>query len=82
MRDSGSDRNSSSDVSVCGVGDSGRTVHGIGTVVLAFLRLSAGSVSHPLMLPGKNVLNLGALVAFAVLTGWFVVDRSCVRWSP
>ena len=26
------------------------------------------------MLPGKNVLNLGALVAFAALTVWFV-DR-------
>ena len=26
------------------------------------------------MLPGKNALNLGALVAFAALTVWFVVD--------
>ena len=25
------------------------------------------------MLPGKNVLNLGALVAFAALTVWFVI---------
>ena len=26
------------------------------------------------MLPGKNLINLGALVAFAVLTVWFVID--------
>ena len=26
------------------------------------------------MLPGKNALNLGALVAFGVLTVWFVID--------
>ena len=26
------------------------------------------------MLPGKNILNVGALVAFAVLTTWFVID--------
>ena len=31
-------------------------------------------VSAPLMLPGKNVLNLGALVAFAVLTVVFVLS--------
>ncbi len=42
--------------------------------IVAFLKLSARIKSNPLMLPGKNVLNLGALVAFAVLTGWFVVD--------
>jgi NAD(P) transhydrogenase subunit beta len=30
--------------------------------------------SKPLMLPGKNILNVGALVAFVVLTVWFVVD--------
>ena len=42
--------------------------------IVAFLKLSARIKSNPLMLPGKNVLNLGALVAFAVLTGWFVAD--------
>jgi NAD(P) transhydrogenase subunit beta len=26
------------------------------------------------MLPGKNYLNIGALIAFAVLTTWFVID--------
>ena len=36
------------------------------------------------MLPGKNVLNLGALVAFVVLTVWFVIDPTlgCWSWSP
>jgi len=42
--------------------------------IVAFLKLSARIKSAPLMLPGKNVLNLGALVAFAVLTTWFVID--------
>ena len=42
--------------------------------IVAFLKLSARIKSNPLMLPGKNVLNLGALVAFAVLTG-LVRDR-------
>ncbi len=42
--------------------------------VVAFLKLSARIKSTPLVLPGKNALNLGALVAFAALTVWFVVD--------
>jgi NAD(P) transhydrogenase subunit beta len=42
--------------------------------IVAFLKLSARIKSSPLMLPGKNFLNLGALVAFAVLTTWFVID--------
>jgi NAD(P) transhydrogenase subunit beta len=42
--------------------------------IVAFLKLSARIKSSPLMLPGKNLLNLGALVGFAVLTGWFVAD--------
>ncbi|HSK34873.1 MAG TPA: NAD(P)(+) transhydrogenase (Re/Si-specific) subunit beta, partial [Propionicimonas sp.] len=42
--------------------------------IVAFLKLSARIKSAPLMLPGKNILNLGALVAFAVLTVWFVID--------
>ena len=40
--------------------------------IVAFLKLSARMKSRPLMLPGKNALNLGALAAFAVLTGVFV----------
>jgi NAD(P) transhydrogenase subunit beta len=40
--------------------------------VVAFGKLSGRINSAPLMLPGKNALNVGALVAFAVLTGFFV----------
>jgi NAD(P) transhydrogenase subunit beta len=40
--------------------------------IVAFLKLSARIKSNPLMLPGRNYLNLGALVAFAALTVWFV----------
>jgi NAD(P) transhydrogenase subunit beta len=39
--------------------------------IVAFLKLSARIKSSPLMLPGKNLLNLGALAAFAVLVIWF-----------
>jgi len=42
--------------------------------IVAFLKLSARMKSNPLMLPGKNLLNLGALAAFGVLTAWFVVE--------
>ena len=42
--------------------------------IVAFLKLSARMKSSPLMLPGKNFYNLGALVAFGVLTVWFVLD--------
>ena len=42
--------------------------------IVAFLKLSARIKSNPLMLPGKNFLNLGALVAFFALTVWFVID--------
>jgi H+-translocating NAD(P) transhydrogenase subunit beta len=41
--------------------------------IVAFLKLSARMKSAPLMLPGKNVLNLGAVVLFVALTAWFVV---------
>ncbi|MFI9615782.1 Re/Si-specific NAD(P)(+) transhydrogenase subunit beta [Streptomyces sp. NPDC052023] len=47
--------------------------------IVAFLKLSARIKSSPLMLPGKNHLNLGALAAFAVLTTWFVIDPAL--WS-
>ena len=36
--------------------------------IVAFLKLSGRIKSNPLMLPAHNALNLGALVAFAVLT--------------
>ncbi|MGY1781090.1 Re/Si-specific NAD(P)(+) transhydrogenase subunit beta [Geodermatophilus sp. SYSU D01036] len=44
--------------------------------IVAFLKLSARIKSNPLVLPGKNALNLGALAAFAVLTVAFVVSPS------
>lgn len=43
--------------------------------IVAYLKLSAKMSSRPLMLPGKNVLNIGALVAFIALTVWFVADQ-------
>jgi NAD(P) transhydrogenase subunit beta len=44
--------------------------------IVAFLKLSARISSSPLMLPGKNFLNIGALVVFAGLTAWFVIAPS------
>jgi NAD(P) transhydrogenase subunit beta len=44
--------------------------------IVAFLKLSARINSKPLMLPGKNALNLGALVVFAGLTVGFVISPS------
>jgi NAD(P) transhydrogenase subunit beta len=41
--------------------------------VVAYLKLSARIKSRPLTLPGKHVLNVGALAAFVVLTVAFVV---------
>ncbi len=42
--------------------------------IVANLKLSARMKSTPLMLPGKNILNVGALVLFFALTVWFVAD--------
>src|SRR5215217_7435878 len=44
--------------------------------IVAFLKLSARIKSSPLMLPGKNYLNIGALVAFVALTVVFVSSHS------
>ena len=44
--------------------------------IVAFLKLSARMKSAPMMLPGKNLLNVGALVVFIALTVWFVLDPS------
>jgi NAD(P) transhydrogenase subunit beta len=44
--------------------------------IVANLKLSARIKSDPLMLPGKNLLNIGALVAFVGLTAWFVAEPS------
>ncbi|WP_328471868.1 Re/Si-specific NAD(P)(+) transhydrogenase subunit beta [Streptomyces sp. NBC_00448] len=42
--------------------------------IIAFLKLSARIKSSPLMLPGRNYLNIGALVAFVGLTAAFVAS--------
>jgi proton-translocating NAD(P)+ transhydrogenase subunit beta len=42
--------------------------------IVAFLKLSARIKSNPLVLPAHNWLNLGALVAFVVLTAFFVAS--------
>jgi NAD(P) transhydrogenase subunit beta len=44
--------------------------------IVAFLKLSGRIKSNPLMLPGHNWLNLGALVGFVVLTAFFVASPS------
>jgi len=41
--------------------------------IVAYLKLSARIKSAPLVLPGRNALNLGALIAFVALTVWFVI---------
>ncbi|QIG41143.1 Re/Si-specific NAD(P)(+) transhydrogenase subunit beta [Microbacterium sp. 4R-513] len=41
--------------------------------IVAFLKLSGRMSSKPLMLPGKNMLNVGALVLFVALTVWYVI---------
>ncbi|MEH3034534.1 MAG: Re/Si-specific NAD(P)(+) transhydrogenase subunit beta [Aeromicrobium erythreum] len=42
--------------------------------IVANLKLSAKIDSSPLVLPGKNLLNVGALVLFVLLTVWFVIS--------
>jgi NAD(P) transhydrogenase subunit beta len=44
--------------------------------IVAFLKLSARMKSAPMMLPGKNFINLGSLAAFVALTVWYVMDPS------
>ena len=44
--------------------------------IVAFLKLSGRVSSKPLMLPGKNALNVGALVGFVALTVWYVITPS------
>lgn len=41
--------------------------------IVAYLKLSAKIKSSPLTLPGKNLLNIGALAAFVLLTAGFVM---------
>jgi NAD(P) transhydrogenase subunit beta len=42
--------------------------------IVAWGKLAAKFSSAPLVLPGKNALNVGALVVFTGLTVWFVID--------
>ncbi|KQY55266.1 pyridine nucleotide transhydrogenase [Aeromicrobium sp. Root495] len=42
--------------------------------IVANLKLSAKISSAPLVLPGKNYINVGALVLFVILTIWFVAS--------
>jgi NAD(P) transhydrogenase subunit beta len=44
--------------------------------IVAYLKLSAKMKSAPLMLPAHNALNLGAVVAFLVMTVFFVISPS------
>lgn len=46
--------------------------------IVAYLKLSAKMRSAPLTLPGRNWLNLGALVASAGALGWFLTSPSLV----
>jgi H+-translocating NAD(P) transhydrogenase subunit beta len=46
--------------------------------IVAFLKLSGRIKSNPLMLPAHNLLNLGTLVAFVVLTVFFVARPNVV----
>ena len=44
--------------------------------IIAYLKLSAKMKSAPLTLPGRNWLNLGALVVSAALLGWYLAAPS------
>ncbi|MCW3039454.1 MAG: transhydrogenase subunit beta, partial [Solirubrobacterales bacterium] len=46
--------------------------------IIAYLKLSGKIDSKPLMLPGKNFINLGSLVVFAGLTVWFCASPGIV----
>ncbi|WP_062461188.1 Re/Si-specific NAD(P)(+) transhydrogenase subunit beta [Demequina soli] len=46
--------------------------------IVAYLKLSARMKSRPLTLPGRNLLNLGALVASAGLLAWYLASGSIV----
>ncbi len=46
--------------------------------IVAYLKLAARIDSKPLMLPGKNAINIGALVVFVALTVWFVISPNVI----
>jgi NAD(P) transhydrogenase subunit beta len=46
--------------------------------IVAYLKLSAKMSSAPLVLPGRNLLNLGAVVVALGLMAWFVAQNGLV----
>ncbi|WP_026918168.1 Re/Si-specific NAD(P)(+) transhydrogenase subunit beta [Gordonia shandongensis] len=50
--------------------------------IVANLKLSAKMKSAPLMLPGKNFINLGSLVVFVILTGFYVAMDTHANTTP
>ncbi|MFT3716595.1 MAG: Re/Si-specific NAD(P)(+) transhydrogenase subunit beta [Gordonia sp. (in: high G+C Gram-positive bacteria)] len=50
--------------------------------IVANLKLSGKMKSSPLMLPGKNFINIGALVLFAALTIWYVTTDGSTGVQP
>jgi NAD(P) transhydrogenase subunit beta len=46
--------------------------------IIAYLKLAGKIESKPLVLPGKNAINLGSLVVFAGLTVWFCASPGFV----
>lgn len=43
--------------------------------IVAYLKLAAKINGKPLVLPGRNMLNLAMLIAIIVLIGWFITTR-------
>ncbi len=51
--------------------------------IVAFLKLSGRISGAPLMLPGRNWLNLGAIVASVGLMVWFIqAEHTPTAWTP
>jgi NAD(P) transhydrogenase subunit beta len=46
--------------------------------IVAYLKLSGRIKSNPLMLPGRNWLNLAALVVSGGLLAWFIIEPSMI----
>ncbi len=43
--------------------------------IVAFLKLSGKMDGKPLMIPGRNIINLGIIIASVVLIGWLITTR-------
>lgn len=51
--------------------------------IVAYLKLSGKVSGAPLMLPGRNWLNLGAIVVSIILMGWFIAaGQGWGAWIP